>query len=298
MVGKTNRRWIIVDVSCLSYRALYSTGGLTSGPESTGTLYGFLAEVERLRQRFQSNLFAFCFDAKTKSKRREIYPQYKANRIATTDPIQAEARASMHRQVDLLRSEVLRDLGYKNLFYEDGYEADDSIASCVDQIPTHDAEVIIVSADSDLYQLLGGKVVQYNPCSKNVERQVYTEGELAKDYWGIRPNQWARVKAISGCEIDNVEGVEGVREKTASKYIMNKLNGPKREAIHKFIRSETYPLNLRLCTLPFEGTLWTAPTYERPERKDWNEVCRRLGFPSLADRERPERKGIERRQSC
>lgn len=295
-------KWLVVDVSCLAYRAMYTTGNLASGTEATGTLYGFLAEVQRLYSRFDSHQFAFCFDSvRGPWRRQRLYEPYKRNRIPTNDPVVEKAKQEMHLQIRKLKTTVLPQLGFQNLFEEDGYEADDAIACVTESLRLGDTAVI-VSADKDLYQLLRTRrVVQFNPCWKvplaGRVASCYTQFDLATEFEGIVPDQWASLKAIAGCHSDNVKGCVGVAEKSAAKYLTHRLSlhTGKYRAIESFLKSEEYATNLQLCSLPFRNypSKVATPITENPfESGRWEGVVRELGFDSLVRPSKSVRGGI------
>jgi 5'-3' exonuclease len=284
------RKWLLIDVSCLAYRALYSTGSLSTTLgmgelETTGTLYGILAEVKRLYNRFGSHNMLFCFDWRKPWRRLEIYPAYKRNRLPSSDPIIESARAKMHPQIQKLREEVLPALGFPT-YYEDGYEADDLIAALY--LNVYDP-VVLVSSDHDLYQLLDRKTVQWSPQNKDHNKSCFTVDDLAAKYGGLQSHQWPEVKAIAGCPTDNIQGCFKVAEILASRFVLGRL--PKTTLAYKnilrFRTTEQYITNLRLVELPFDGLeavdipRAVAPKENPFESGQWDGVVGELGFDSL-----------------
>jgi hypothetical protein len=152
---------------------------------------------------------AFCFDH-GKPKRARLYPAYKANRKPESIE-DKEHRSERNRQINLLRNEYLPAIGFKNVFWQEGYEADDLIASIV-RSNARLTDIAILSSDKDLYQLLSPRVFMWNRGKKTTLQSFYQE-------WGIKPDRWAEVKAMAGCTSDNIEGIDGVGEKTAIKFL-------------------------------------------------------------------------------
>lgn len=297
------RKWLLIDVSCLGYRAMYSTGslhgilGTGEGLEATGTLYGVLAEVKRLYTRFGTHRMVFCFDWRTPWRRLKLYPAYKQNRRLNVTPELEAARRQMRPQIDRLRARVLPSLGYVGaVYHKDGYEADDLIAAAAWELPLNDTK-IIVSSDKDLYQLLRRSTMQWSPNAKNPNQPCYTEADFVRDY-DLHPACWHEVKAIAGCPSDNVPGCKGVAEKRAAQYVRGDL--PKTtvayQSIKGFLCTEQYETNLRLCKLPFDDLRASQPipAAEDPfESGTWDEVVGELGFDSL--RFKRERFALKRR---
>jgi len=273
--GKT---WILLDVACLAYRAFYTTGGLAYGGEGTGVAYGVLRDILNLRSLFATGLFAFAFDSPA-SLRRDRYADYKADRKKRgTLPEAAGQLAKLRSQVSDLRIHHLPALGYRNLYYQDGYEADDLLAAAVAALPSGD-HAVIVTTDTDLYQLLSVQVVIWNPLKKEeITEQNFT------DYYGVPPRAWVDVLAIAGCPTDNVTGVRNVGPRRAADYVAGRLS-PSSAAYRRIVVeygrwSQNYPL----VRLPYPGTLPVVLVDDREgiTSDKWDLVFQRLGIRSLA----------------
>jgi len=266
------KRLVVVDVSNLAHKALHTTGALSRDGEPTGVLYGVWKSLLLLRDTFDTNNFVFAFDSGY-NFRSEIYPEYKAKRKADRekeDPDSRAARLAMYDQVHALRRTFLPAMGFPaaNVVQEHGYEADDIIASVAMNSPAFD-KIYIVSSDQDLYQCLDGKRVMIY---KQKTKDYYTEESLQAEF-GVPPALWASVKAWSGCTSDNIEGLPGVAEKTASKFMMGKLK-TKQQLF--FDNIEVYNRNIQLTRLPFFGKL--KCTAEEVGEIDWNLIGRESGF--------------------
>src|ERR1700722_6320763 len=150
-----------------------------------------------------------------KSKRFELYPNYKKDRIekwANATQEEKLDREEYQQQLWMIMK-VLPKLGYKNIFHQSGYEADDVIASICRNLSSND-RAVIVSSDKDLYQLLSKRVSM-----QKAKGEMYTEKDLSKDYFGLEQEQWHVVKAIAGCETDSIEGVKGIGDILAAKFL-------------------------------------------------------------------------------
>lgn len=276
--------WMVLDVSYLCHRAYWAFRGLQFDSVRTGVLYGFLRDLIILQEDHQSDRFVFCFDCpKGKYFRRQEYPRYKRERATTLldedgERQEDEDKAEVRSTIQLLREEILFALGFTNVFFQKGYEADDVIASVVaggKEADTH----LIVSADKDLYQLLRDGVIIWNPRT----RLPTTARSFMKEY-GIPPSKWVDVKAIAGCPGDNVPGVAGVAEATACKYLRGELKkGAKHEAILKWVQSGRFADTIKLVLLPYPG----CPDYKPRRDKGcynigaWDNLCGKYGFESL-----------------
>ena len=245
---------IVLDVTNLAYRALHTVGDLVhpENPEQyTGVLYQLYKTAEQLTQQFSCRDFAFCFDSH-QSERAKVYPAYKAKRKEQRDAEEAKDPDAKRRRAgmidQLLRMpKILHSIGAKNIFGQTGYEADDMMASIVAN--NADVDLILVSTDQDIYQLLSPGVQVYNP----VRHIVITHESFAEE-WGISPSQWASTKAWAGCASDNITGLPGVAEKTAIKWLQGKLK-PDTVKYRAFTDGlNVYSTNIGLVRLPYPGT--------------------------------------------
>ena len=157
---------------------------------------------------------AIIFDKSENSFRKEIYPEYKAHR--------AEPPEDLIPQFPLMRAAV-RAFGLTPI-EQDIYEADDLIATYAAQARAKGADVLIISADKDLMQLIGPGVTMYDPASGVAgakgarEERLIGEAEVV-DYFGVTPDKVVDVQALAGDSTDNVPGAKGIGVKTAAQLI-------------------------------------------------------------------------------
>ena len=157
---------------------------------------------------------AIIFDKSENSFRKEIYPEYKANR--------SEPPEDLVPQFPLMR-EAVRAFGMIPI-EQDRYEADDLIATYARQAEAKGADVLIISADKDLMQLITPKVSMYDPASgvagsagAREERRIGLAE--VQDYFGVAPDRVVDVQALAGDSTDNVPGARGIGVKTAAQLI-------------------------------------------------------------------------------
>jgi DNA polymerase-1 len=151
---------------------------------------------------------AIILDKTEDSFRREIYPPYKSHR---PDP-----PADLVPQFPLMR-ETVRAFGMLPV-EQDRYEADDLIATYARQAREAGADVLIVSADKDLMQLIGPGVAMYDPASGDREERRFGEAEVI-EYFGLGPDKVVDIQALAGDSTDNVPGAPGIGVKTAAQLI-------------------------------------------------------------------------------
>jgi 5'-3' exonuclease len=278
--------WLVLDVTYLGHRAFHTTGGMRFGAVGTGVVYGILRTANTLMDRFGTSDVVWCFDHGP-NKRKEIFPGYKVKRNQHLNESQKEAMADMRRQTLELRTKHLPRLGCGNVFYQDGYEADDVMASVVNNLGKKD-RVTVVTGDSDLYQLLHPTASVFHPR----EDKLVTYKEFLVEY-GITPWHWPLVKSIAGGH-DNLPGVKGVGVKTAVKFVALGLGYSSRltPAMAKWCRSPEYSLNVSLSRLPLPGCKDFVPKKDKIDSKVWRKLCDELGMKSLKRNVPGHRKGL------
>lgn len=270
------KTWLLIDAHHLCYSSFFALGKLSYGEDATEVVYGFLSQIIHLQDIFQTDNVAFCFDY-GKNLRLLQLPSYKANRRDRTAEEQ-EAYNDLQDQIKKLRREHLPNIGYRNIFFDKGYEADDVIASiCRNNIGKKN-EAIIVSGDHDLYQLIRHNVSVYHPNQQRiVDRKAFC------DQWGIEPSMWIDVKALAGCKGDNVEGIRGVGEKTAAKFLNGTLN-PNNKTFESIVRgNKIWKRNKPIVKLPYAGVSEFEFRKDRVTKKTWNKVVNSLGMRTLRD---------------
>ena len=272
--------WLLIDVSNMAYRALYTTGDLSYGGEATGVLYGIFRDIIQFCDLFGTHRIAFCFDGGI-DFRLNIFDGYKAarkQRRLECDDEEMAARREFRRQLYRLRTKHLPAAGFRNVFYQEGYEADDILAAIVEQHLKE--EFVVVSSDQDLYQLLSGsRVIIYNPMSnKSISQQWFEE------QFGIGPSMWAHVKAIAGCSGDDVPGIKGVGEKTAAKYLAGTLKNTTKAWQSINSNNPLIERNLTLTRLPAPGCGPFELHDDVADGAAWDRLMIGLGMKSLVGR--------------
>lgn len=196
---------LLVDGSSYLYRAYHALPDLR-GPqgEPTGAMHGIVAMLKRLREQFPAAHAACVFDAKGKTFRDDIYPEYKAQRAPMPDDLRLQIEP-IHEVVKLLGWPVLE---------VPGIEADDVIGTLARVGAESGHAVVISTGDKDLAQLVTPKVTLVNTMSNE---RLDEAGVMAK--FGVPPDRIVDYLALMGDTVDNVPGVEKVGPKTAAKWI-------------------------------------------------------------------------------
>lgn len=259
------RNWLVVDANYLARQAFHR-----EREDSDAVIPSFLASVSAYTDRLRSEDLVFCFD-RPPYRRRDEFPWYKQREERTDPDVMERFRAELVR----LRNTVLPELGFGNVFFQRGYEADDVMASVCANLPGADTAVL-VTADRDMEQLLSPRVSRFEAQNGPSKGFVRTAAMFTNE-WGIEPKQWAKVKAIAGCGTDTVPGVKWVGESTAVQYLRGgefraMVPETRRRAIEAFCDKQQYLDNLRVIELPYPGTADFVPAPDAgrvPADADW-----------------------------
>ena len=204
---------LLVDGSSYLYRAFHAMPDLrNSANEPTGAIQGVLNMLRRLHKDYPSDYSACVFDAKGKTFRDDIYPEYKANRASMPDDLRP--------QIEPLH-EAIKALGWP-LIMIDGVEADDVIGALAKQAEREGIKTIISTGDKDITQLVNEHITVVNTMRdafRRVDDVLDVAGVTAK--FGIPPSLIIDYLTLVGDTSDNVPGVEKVGPKTAVKWLSN-----------------------------------------------------------------------------
>ena len=203
---------MLLDGNSLAFRAFYALPAenfKTKNGLTTNAVYGFTAMLINLLRDEQPSHVAAAFDVSRQTFRSEKYPEYKAGRSATPDEFRG--------QIDITK-EVLTALGIVTLA-EPGFEADDILATLATQAERDGYRVLVVTGDRDSLQLVSDDVTVLYPIKGVSELTRFTPEAVVAKY-GLTPTQYPDFAALRGDPSDNLPGIPGVGEKTASKWII------------------------------------------------------------------------------
>ena len=204
-------RLLLIDGHSMAYRAFFALPAenfRTKTGQVTNAVFGFTSMLINLLRDEQPTHLAVAFDVSRQTFRSETYAEYKAGRSATPDDFKG--------QVDLVK-EVLGVLGIPVLAKE-GFEADDIIATLTTQAVGENFDVLICTGDRDALQLVSEFVTVLYP-RKGVSDLVRYDPAGVNDKYGLTPEQYPDFAALRGDPSDNLPGIPGVGEKTATKWI-------------------------------------------------------------------------------
>ena len=209
------KRAVLLDVSAIMYRAYFANMNFRTKNEPTGAVYGFINTLLSIIKEFNPDYMAAAFDVKRSSlKRTEIYSDYKSNRQSTPEDLVAQ----------IPRIEEVLDAFNINRYRIESYEADDVLGSIAKKIAKDDLDVIIVTGDKDLSQLVE-KNITIALLGKGTEGEKFGMLRTAEDvvnYLGVVPEKIPDLFGLIGDKSDGIPGVTKIGEKKAlaifSKY--------------------------------------------------------------------------------
>ncbi len=205
-------RLLLLDGNGLIYRgyfALIDQPLTTSRGELVTAVFGFTNIVLRAIADTRPDRIAVAFDLGKPTFRHERYAEYKGTRTRMPD--------DMREQIPKVR-EVVAALGIP-VYEQEGFEADDAIATLVGQAEAAGLETIILTGDLDMLQLVSEHTTLMVSLRGGIANTVSYDLAKIQDRWGLRPDQMLDYKALKGDPTDNIPGIPGVGEKTASKLI-------------------------------------------------------------------------------
>ncbi|HQB61796.1 MAG TPA: 5'-3' exonuclease H3TH domain-containing protein, partial [Spirochaetota bacterium] len=199
------KKILLIDSFGIIFKFYYSLRLTNKRGENTSALYGFFSSLLGLLNREKPDYFLAALEGGGKCFRSDIYPAYKANRPAPPEDLVYQIPKIIN---------LLEKLNIPHL-YKEGFEADDVIGTVANRLGSiDDVEVLILSSDKDLRQLVNKKVKIYNP-SKTGEFVVIDE-EYIVNNMGIKPDQVVDYLALRGDASDNIPGVTGIGDKYAT----------------------------------------------------------------------------------
>ena len=216
------RKVILIDGHSLAFRAFFALPDtlVTSSGQITNAVYGFTAMLIKLLADERPDAVVVCFDKGAPQFRLDRYAEYKAGRAETPD--------TFRQQLPLIR-EVLKSLRIPMVELE-GYEADDLLATLTKHLRQEGNEVLIVTGDRDILQLVGGGV-SVIMTRRGISDVIRYDNAMVLERYGVTPEQWTDFVALKGESSDNLPGVPGVGDKTAAQLI-NKYGDIEQVIVH------------------------------------------------------------------
>ncbi|MBW2689518.1 MAG: DNA polymerase I [Deltaproteobacteria bacterium] len=273
------QRLFLIDGSSYIYRAYYAIRHLSNSQGmATNAIYGFTNMLLKVMREQQPDQLAVIFDSKGPTFRKDIYPEYKANRSAMPEDLVPQI-PYIKRVVEAFNLPGIE---------KPGYEADDIIATLAGRFAAKGMDVTVVTGDKDMMQIVNDRVCLLD----TMKDKVFGPAEVAERFGGA--DKVIEVQALAGDSSDNVPGVPGIGEKTAKALIdefgdietllssLDQLKGKRRENLENF--ADQARLSKRLVTLVDDLDLDiddNAFILAEPNREALTELFKECEFPRL-----------------
>jgi DNA polymerase-1 len=204
-MAEVRRNLVLVDGSGYVFRAFHALPELNNSHGlPVNAIYGFIRMLMKLLKDTRPTHIAVVFDSPKKTFRDDLFGDYKKNRVATPSDLLKQI-PYIHRAVDAFRIKTIM---------RDGYEADDVIGTLATRAAKQGIDAVIVTSDKDFKQIVSPRITLWDTMGDK-----RTGVREVKDRFGVEPRALIDIQALTGDPIDNVKGIPGVGEKTASTLI-------------------------------------------------------------------------------
>jgi len=202
---------VLLDLHAIIHRAYHALPDFKgSSGEPTGALYGLSLILLKLIKDLNPDYLVACYDLPSPTFRHMVYKEYKAKR----PKMDSELSVQIARSRDILKSFNIPT------YDSEGFEADDVIGTIVSESKKEkDLNIIIASGDMDTLQLVDGKKVRVYMPRKGIQDTVLYDEEAVKERYGFKPGLLVDYKGLRGDPSDNIIGIAGIGEKTATLLI-------------------------------------------------------------------------------
>jgi DNA polymerase-1 len=208
---KTKKRLVLLDSHAILHRAYHALPEFSSKKgEPTGALYGLVAMLIKIIEELKPDYVVATFDLPGATYRHDAYKQYKAHRKELDNDLSLQ----INRSRDIFKALNIP------LYEKPGFEADDMLGTIVEEMKAHpDVEIVVASGDMDTLQLVEGKRVLVYTLKKGIKDTVLYDEKGVKERFGFEPTLLPDYKGLRGDTSDNIIGIAGIGEKTATTLI-------------------------------------------------------------------------------
>jgi DNA polymerase-1 len=208
---KQNKKIVLLDVHAIIHRAYHALPDFASTKgEPTGAIYGLCTMLLKIVSELSPDFIIACYDLPEKTHRHEAYEAYKATRKKIDDALVAQ----IIRSNDVFKAFSVPAYSFA------GFEADDVLGTIVETLKTDkNTGIIIASGDMDTMQLVDGKKVQVYTLRKGIKDTVIYDEDAVVERFGFAPELLPDYKGLRGDPSDNIIGISGIGEKTATTLI-------------------------------------------------------------------------------
>ena len=216
------KRLVLLDAHAILHRAYHALPDFASAKgEPTGALFGLTTMLIKILEELEPDYVVACYDLPGPTFRKEVYKDYKAGRAKADD----ELVSQMKRSRDVFKSFDI------SIYDKPGFEADDMLGTIVEQVKKRNGEmnsgkggnekidIIIASGDMDTLQLVDDKKVQVYTLKKGIKDTIIYDEDGVRERFGFGPELLPDYKGLRGDPSDNIVGIKGIGEKTATTLI-------------------------------------------------------------------------------
>lgn len=209
--NKTTKRLVLLDSHAILHRAYHALPDFASKKgEPTGALYGLVAMLIKIIEELKPDYLIACFDLPGPTYRHDVYKGYKSQRKKIDDDLSVQ----INRSRDIFKSFNVP------LYDKAGFEADDILGTIVEKMKgDKDMQVVVASGDMDTLQLVDGEKVLVYTLKKGIKDTILYNEKAVKERFGFEPKLLPDYKGLRGDPSDNIIGIAGVGEKTATTLI-------------------------------------------------------------------------------
>jgi DNA polymerase-1 len=201
---------LLFDGNALIHRAFHALPPLTvvKTGEMINGVKGFAGTILKVLRDIKPSYWAIAFDRPAPTFRQEMFEQYKAQRAKTPPELVSQIK----------RAHEVAEAFHLPVFEIDGFEADDVLGTLTEQAGSKGLDVMIVTGDNDMFQLIRPGVRVLTPGRPATEYIPFDEAAVQEKY-EVKPSQLIDLKALAGDPSDNIPGVPGIGKKTAAKLL-------------------------------------------------------------------------------
>lgn len=233
-MSKDKKTLVLLDAHAIIHRAYHALPEfLSSKGEPTGALYGLSTMLMKIIDDLKPDYIIACYDLPDKTFRHEIYDDYKAGRAKTEDALITQ----------LQNSRKIFEAFNIPIYDSPGFEADDVLGTIVAKLKKDkNINIIIASGDMDTMQLVDGKKVQIYTLKKGINDTILYDEEAVRTRFGFKPQFLTDYKGLRGDPSDNIIGIKGIGEKTAT-ILISKFGTI--EEIYQQLKINNYELQFK-----------------------------------------------------
>ena len=210
MAKKTNKKIVLLDAHAIIHRAYHALPDFSSSKgESTGALYGLSTMLMKIIQELKPDYITACFDLPKPTFRHEAFEEYKGGRKKTDDELVEQLERSR---------DVFTAFGIE-MYDAAGFEADDILGTIVEQLKNEPIDIVIASGDMDTLQLVDEEKVSVYTLRKGIQDTILYDEKAVQARFEFGSDSLPDYKGLRGDPSDNIPGIRGVGEKTATTLI-------------------------------------------------------------------------------